>query len=458
MTKTANNQDYFVRSALKEISLLREHFHIKGQGDDVNVAGEISPLDIKKFFKEYFAFVRPANLSEDKIRPKIDTTKIRAWYLGQPDINLILNLVIRHCLYVDQIVIVDPFIILPHADVINQPQVWAETLINRALCLCALEDWIAQEIVLIIPSVFHYHPELEEAMAQNPSAYMPKMTKQQYKELEHKFIVDLLVDEPLAQRASLLDLIEAMGRELGDNERENLLAEAAEYENAYPIRFRLSSEYYTKHFKGSQEISQVFASTLSSPMSYAPILAEQMGAFLIFEYRLLYDIITENYYKKDVVENPFQKIAIAFQNVDFPFLHNVSLKDALKIRKKGYLHRFRVYLRDLWTSVSEHPDTNLNDAQILEFSDRLKSEYSILEEEWNNIRQELRIKAITSGLTVGLSAGTAIAFGNINWTIGAVAGTSFGLLKEQFSGYVGSTDKLNATHKNPLSIFLMLKH
>ena len=455
----ARNQksDYFTQSGLKEISLIRKYFNIKGQGDDVKVAAEIPPSNIRSFFNEYFASVRPPNLGNDKIFPKPDKLKLRAYYIGQPDVNLLLNLVVRHCLYVDQIVIVDPFIILPHDDVLQRPQVWAQSLINRALCLCALEEWISQELVVVIPSIFHYRPELNELISQAPQAFNPHQTDGQQRDFEYHFITRLLVNEPPELRAAALDAIAQMGRPFIEGEKEEFLRQTAEYEAKFPIRFRLPSTYYDKYFRGANQISQILDITLGVPLLLAPTIAESMGAFLIFERRLFYDLISSNQQPLNTKSDATQQLALAFQGLDFPFLHDVSLKDALALRKKGYLHSFRVYLRGLWVTISQMEENATLDDRIFEFSDRLKAEYATLEKEWDNICKELSIKAITSGLIVGLSAGSPIVIGNINWTIGALAGASAGLLKENIAGYIGSADKIREIYKRPLSAFLMLK-
>jgi hypothetical protein len=456
VSRKKSKRSYFVQSGLKEASLLRKHFSIRGQGDDVKLTGAFSPSKIKDFYREYFASVRPPNLGDDKILPKPERSKLRAWYIGQPDVNVLLNLVIRHCLYVEQIVVVDPFIDLPHDDVLNRPQVWAQTIINRALCLCALQDWIEQEIILVIPSLFYYYPELIQLISQMPYAFYPHQTDEQRREFERCLIIHLLVNEPPETRDALLDVIASMGRPFAEGERADLLDETEEYESKYPIRFRLSSDYYEKHFKGAETPSNIVDLTLSVPLLLAPVIAQQIGAFLIFERRLFYDMLSANQEPLNATSDSLQQLAVAFQELDFPFLHNVPLKQALELRKKGYLHSFRVYLRDLWSTVAEAEEDESLDAKILDFSDRLKSEHVTLEQEWNNIRNELRVKAATSGLIAGLSAASAIAVGNIDWKAGAIAGAA--VLKEHIAGYTGSSAKLQETYRNPLSVFLMLKH
>lgn len=67
----------------------------------------------------------------------------------------------------------------------------------------------------------------------------------------------------------------------------------------------------------------------------------------------------------------YEQLAIAFQQLDFPFLHNIPINKALELRIKKDNYRFRVYLRDLWLlSLDKSEFDNLND-RLFEFTDRL---------------------------------------------------------------------------------------
>lgn len=457
MGRKEKKQSFFAQSALKEIALLRKHFKIKGSGEHVYIAEEILASNIPEFFQEYFAFVRPPNLGVDKILPKPDGSILRAWYVGQPDVNYLLNLVVRHALYVEQIVVTDPFIILPHNQVLERPQVWAEVIINRALCLCALEDWIREEIVLIIPSIFHYVPELEQTIARAPHAFFPRQTNKAIEKFEQLFLLRFLVHELPENREAALDFIEMKGKVFKQGERDKLLEAAEQHEARYPIRFRLSSKFYERHFKGMRSTSQILDFTLGVPLVLAPIIAKDMGAFLIFEKSFFYELLGSEGAVTEARLDSLQQLAIAFQGLEFPFLHNISLKQALSLRKKGYLNSFRVYLRDLWSTVTNEEENETLEAKVFEFIDRLKAEYSVLEIDWNNIQKELKVKAVTSGLVVGLSAASTIVIGNMEWTVGAIASALAGLAKEQVYGYMGSNEKVQETLKNPLSVFLLLE-
>jgi hypothetical protein len=98
------------------------------------------------------------------------------------------------------------------------------------------------------------------------------------------------------------------------------------------------------------------------------------------------------------------------------------------------------------------------ESQIQEFADRLSSEYAELQQEWENIKRELRTKAITSGLIVGLSAGSVFVFGNINLPLSTISGIGAGIVKEQFlGGYSNTSEKISQTKNQPLFVFLELE-
>src|SRR5438034_8703344 len=124
------SSDYFIEAGIRETRLLRKYFHIAGRSDHVRVTEELGPNDILGFFREFSASVRPPRLSDKKILPEPDASRLRGLYVGQPDVNSILNLIVRHALYVDQIVLVDPFTLMlppenPRSPQ-NHPEIWAE--------------------------------------------------------------------------------------------------------------------------------------------------------------------------------------------------------------------------------------------------------------------------------------------------------------------------------------------
>ncbi len=439
--------DYFIESGKKEIKLLRKHFHIVGSGDNVRVGKEVSPEDVTNFFREYLAKIRPSNLGDEKIFPKPDPSKLRALYRGTPDANILLNIIIRHTLYVDQILIVDPFLTLNFngpRGVLNKPEIWVSGLINQALCLCALEDWIELGLLLIFPNVFYYHPErlkIPESL---------QITDKQSKASEEKLIRNMLLGESPENRNSLLDVIARMEKNITDNERAQLLEDVDRYEHENPIRFKLPSNYFRKHFAKSETFSEVHISSSGGlPIIHAPEIATETGSFLIFEHQFEYEILCGNMEQGDKKIDSLQQLSLAFQNLDFPFLHNVPSKKALELREQGYLLSFRIYLRDCWQVITTTNDQQLLDTKIAEFRERLTSEYKILENDWRQIRKDLFTSAVITGAVTGL---TVVASGSILLGVVSTLASTTATPASQ------SIKDLRQTNQKPLAVFLKLAH
>ena len=96
------------------------------------------------------------------------------------------------------------------------------------------------------------------------------------------------------------------------------------------------------------------------------------------------------------------------------------------------------------------------DSKVFDFIDKLKAEYSLVQQEWQDIKSDLIKNAIASGVVVGLSAGATFILGNI--TIGAISGFGAGIIKDQFvEGYSTISEKMKETSKQPLFVFLELE-
>lgn len=461
-SKPNGEDDYFTRSGLKEVQLLRKYFGIEGQGENVKLMTQIRPEDIKNFYREYFASVRPPKLAIDKILPKPDTSKLRALYVGDADANTLLNLIVRHALYVDQILLVDPFLIILRGaggskNVLESPELWLESVLNKAFALCALEDWIREGIVVLFPNLFYYYPDLIETSIQMIPEGGMRRTPRQKAAQEHWQIMKLLVQEAPEARNSMIDLFQSNGANFTEDEIESLLREAEYYENENPIRFRLTPEDYDRLFGEAPTRGQMQGAGTGIPMPLASLFAKETGSFLIFEEAFLYEFFSTNFGSSARGTDVWQQLSGAFQKLDFHFLNNVPLRKALEIRRHGYFKSFRNYLLDLWATVSNSSDGPSLDNRVRAYIDRLEAEYAKLDGELKDIQRELRIHTLESvGFGVAAAASEAVATGKIEW-ITAAAGVGTTLLKG-ISGYASIERDRNKLYRKSIGVFLKLAH
>lgn len=451
MVEECNN--YFVRTGIKLIQLLRKHFPIEGQNENVHLYDTVRPEYVESFYTEYIASVRPPQLRNEKIFPKPNYEILRALYLGSPSANSLLNNLVRHSLYSDQILLTDPFqsiVMLDSAQNVREdPGIWMDVVVNRAIALIAISDWIESDIVRVIPNAFYYHRDVLFQSADELEERGITIPKDFGEQVVEDFIIELLLSQEQSTWNDLLDSIEGMGNPMSADEREYFKSRAIDYQQQFPIRFRASSEILDKYKYPQGFPSKMISSGGGTPVHLAPDVAKLTGSFMLFERKSNYNLFIENFQHDSPTE--FQEIALAFQDLTFPFLHNVPIDVALDAHREGYLSKFRSYLRETWQIAGANDPQIYSESASQAFRDKLNSEFSDLENEWTQIRNRLRLGAISHGIISGASA---IVAGTIHWTIGATG--LLGTLASSIKDYREISSQLDQASRNPLAIFINL--
>lgn len=448
--------NFFQNRGIKEIHLLRKHFEIEGSGEKVKI-NNISIESIRKFYREYIATVSPVSLKSENILPTPDLNILRALYVGDADANMFINNVVRHSLYVDQILISDPLqsqiMLSPQDGVMTSPGKWIVTVANYALSLCSIEDWIKEGLILIIPKFSFYYPQVVQSFAQHYHQKALIVTKDYADKNRLAFCVNLIARAHPDDREAWIQSLIFHKVLTEQDDLENLYKLVDSYEKQNPIRFRLPMKDNRKYFLNNELPTQILSIDRGVPFTLANEISKETGSYLIFENKGLYDLYSKLIDEESRKPNSFEQIAIAFQGLDFPFLNNVTIDQALQIRKKGYLSSFRQYLNSLWITLSTTEDEQELEKKLFNYIDRLKAEYSTLEREWNDIYRELRIDALTKGAAAGLAT---VAVGNINLSFGLLTGLGISLLSG-VADYQKHSSAIREAKRNPLAIFVDLK-
>jgi hypothetical protein len=408
---------------------------------------------VESFFTEYIASIRPPNLGARKILPQPNSKILRALYIGSPSANSFLNNLVRHSLYVDQILITDPFqsiVMLDHPqNVRDDPSIWIEVVVNKAIAVCAISEWIESDIVRVMPNPFYYHRDVLFQSADEWKARGLQISPEHSDEIIEEFLVELLLSEEESDWDGLLDSVEAMDRPMTDSDREHFKSRAQEHERQFPVRYRLSRQMMEKI-----EYKQGFSSKMISqgggtPVHLAPEIANLTGSFMLFEKRRNYELLVRNFGRPE--SDRFHEIALAFQDLDFPFLHNVPIDVALQAHREGHLSRFRNYLRETWGSAVTDESAEYDEGSSRAFSDRLSTEYASLQNDWDSIRKDFKLGAISRGIWSGASV---VVAGTLHWAIGGagVVGSLAAAVRE----YRELSSRRDLAKSKPLSIFVEL--
>ncbi|MBX7132183.1 MAG: hypothetical protein K1X67_05825 [Fimbriimonadaceae bacterium] len=365
-----------------------------------------------------------------------------------------MNAIVRHALYVDQMLVTDPFQSEMHYSDVNGvlrfPEKWIEHLANKALAICALEDWINSEIVVLIPNFAYYHPDEMRSAADEwirRGVVISEKTLEYRKEVT---VIQWLVTEAPALRKGFLEFL-TEGGVIKASEHQKFLELVDEYERKNPIRFVIPPEYLERISPQGDTYSKIMGTSTGVPLPLATSVAQSSGSFLLFESSQLLDSLNANSGGRSTPNQQQQKLAIAFSKLEFPFLHNVPLEKTLALRKKGYFRSFRVYLREVWDDLSSGVTPSDFEDERQRFSDRLHVEYYNLKKEVAELESELRTVVVERGLA---TAASILVGGTVSWVVGSIG--VLASLSQGAQAIQRTQRDLSHLRRKPIAILLAL--
>lgn len=454
ITAAAVGQDearrYLRQSGLRLARLSRKYFGITGRDEDLTVDRQPTRQDVEGFLTEYRASIRPETIADVKILPAAGAT-LRTLLWGPPLPNAVLNDVVRLSLYADEILVLDPFSSLfvrgslhpkpesPHV----QPEQWIEQLVNYALLVCALEPWLEAGLVLLFPRArnFATNPPAFDAMALDAAARGvltvdgPEATQDMLE------FVALIAHNEL----ELSLLIGQTFPEIPDSDRPEVVSALMAFRRAHPIRYN----------EPRRSGASITASGSGQNIFEATWVADRTGAYVVprtaTERRLYRQVarMTPGTDSEDA-------LVAAFASAPLPMLNNVSLRDALALRKTQRLQRLRTYLHEVWSAVSDaNAGAPKSRERERELADRLAGEYAAAHDEWTAIYKDLGITGATtaaislfgSPLAQVINAGIVPIIGASAWFYKTWAGSAR-TFRHKPSALLVQLE--NEAHPNPL--------
>jgi hypothetical protein len=416
---SAEVRTYLKQSAIALVRLCRKHFGITGKGDRLKVEATVRPDDVTAFMREYIARVRPRTLSESRVLPQPNDSALRTFLWARPFADAVLNDVVRLSLYSDEIVVIDPFSMhvttiegasQPPMGPLQRPELWIQEFPNHALMVCALEDWIANDLVLLVPEPRHFIQDappfmLLAARAVREGKLSLKVGPDLVQDALEGSALNTDRDEDLP--AMLKDVLPAA---LSRTEREAIYEAMRAYRRVNPTRYSLRPP----------ETGTVFSMASGQNIFEAAWIADAVGGYLVP--RLAYDRANFRLLSRgDRAKDDTDALASAFAQAPLPMLNNVSLSDALDLRKTGRLARFRTFLHDVWAATSDPAKGMKTVERERDLATRLKGSYAEAREEWSHIYRDLGLNSAvaifaSSGLTQVVEAGVVpVAAGAIGW-------------------------------------------
>lgn len=433
---------YLKQSALALARICRKHFGISGKADDLKVEGRPQARNVSEFLAEYTARVRPMGLSESRVLPDADDTRLRILLWTPPIANAVLNDVVRLSLYSDQTIVIDPFSahVSPRPfqpapeGPFEQPDQWVQLFVNYGLMIVALEPWIQNSLVTLLPAPRMFlsdRPPFDQiAMAAVERGLIST-------EVTPEALADML--EGAAWTAwndyevqRLVELI--LGDDYPTTAQADVVKALLDYRKATPMRYTPPTPFE----------SRLLVTGTGQNVMEATWIADRLGGYLVP--RSAHDRRTFRNVSRGSSKDTLDGLAAAFAAADLPMLNNVKMSDALDLRRDGRLAGFRTYLHDVWkaSSSSEIGTKALEHERALQ--DRLVDEHRAAKEDWRRIYQDLGVKG--SLALFGTHALPPIIEGQI---IPLVAGAASWL-------YKGWTDSSRSFRRKPSALLVELEN
>ncbi len=382
---------------------------------------------------------------------KNTSSDVSGLYIGDYEPEYIIRGLVRHSIYSNKLLVVDPFIyplsVRDEYNPIVTPEQYRTQTLKNVNFWFSLLPWIESGIVEVIRTPADFDRKLNwESM---------KQEKQKFEENEdfRKAVNESLREyqnRHLKQTAFQLLLLSAP-----NNNLEKLFKELGLEKKG------LTSKEFISFIEHQREADPNFLEpldkisgqlyTISSGTNYivAKLTANLTGSYLVTDIYSKWKEIEIDREMDNAKNEGWEPFAKAFQNLDLKFLNNLSLEHALILRKENRLESLRIFLRKVWNSARTTDQFSEANAKLL--AGELNEEIIKAEEEWKQIDRNL-LKWFGAELGAGLlAAGPLIASGYGTFLAAAIATSGIVNLG------VTQSERKSFKNKYPAAFFLKLK-
>jgi hypothetical protein len=332
-------------------------------------------------------------------------------YVGDYGKDQLLRGIVRHSAYASKLLICDPFIYPlsvreEYSPIHNPDQHRSQTLRNVNLWL-SLIPWIQEGLVEVIRTPSDFDHRLQwESMKEQEAKFEASQELAEAAEITVKEMMarhseawkfrDLVLTMP---DGALLAQLQRVAGTDGKITKEDLLA--------YVHRRRAADPDFLEPIGPNTDgqLQMVFS---GASYNIACLVSELTGSYLVTDLHVKWKEIELDRRGRAAEVDSWSPFAKVMHGANLKYLNDVSLEDALSLRKDGRLEDLRAFLRRVWNQAcdtSSYADVN---GQL--FADELQSEIHKAEDEWAQIDRDLLKNS--AGIGAGLAtAATLIGSG-----------------------------------------------
>lgn len=374
-------------------------------------------------------------------------------YIGDYRTDLILKGIVRHSLYSNKLLLVDPFtyplIVKEEFNPILNPDKFRTQTLKSVNFWFALRPWIDEGIVEVIRTPADFNSKLN----------MESLQRQQkkYKENEElRKAIEVSAEEQLdrfekeeAFRHLILSApnshLEKVFKDLKLDKNGGTVDQFIEYIE----RRRERAPDFLEPFGFGEEHAEYHIYTSGASYDIAKTTSNLTNSYLVTDIYSKWKEIELDRQSHNAENKEWAPFAKAFQGLGLKYLDNLRLEHALTLRKEERLESLRVFLRKVWRSAcADNPFSEIN---VKLLADELKDEVRKAEQEWKQIDRNL-LKWFGAELGTGLlAAGPLISSGHAEFLAAAIATAG------TFTLASTSSQRRSFQNKFPAGFFIKLK-
>jgi len=349
------------------------------------------------------------------------SSSVNGLYIGDYDLNYVRRGIVRHSIYSNKILIVDPFLyplgLRDEFNPIVSPEKFRTQTLKNVNFWISLAPWIESGIVEIIRTPVDFDPRLR----------IESLRRQ---------------EEKLETNKDLKDAVKTSGEQLMARHQSKLTEQLILYN--YPedelVRLYnehisedngLSAEDFIKYVRRERENDPDFLEPIGPSMQnqmhmistganydVARMISDFTNSYLVTDIHSKWKEIETDRDKLNTKSQVWSPIAKAFQESSLCFLNNVGLPEALALRKEGRLDSMRSFFLKTWKCAVSN--SSFKDINVELFSEELKYEIDKAKIEWKKIDEDLLSMIGLQSFAGLISAGPLIVTGHVNFLAAAV--------------------------------------
>lgn len=337
-------------------------------------------------------------------------------YIGEMEPSSILSSVLRNSLYVERILVPDPFVypgsVNRQFDPLAHPEIYITQSLKSLWTWLHLAPWISAGIVAFIrlPDDFDWALRSSSLARDTARANDPELKAILEQEAARSHIESPIMRDMMKFHLLLTpddELVELLSKssEMHGLTKSQILVAIEEMRRSHPYYVPFS-QLPQASTNPRRPVSQLQIGSTGGSYDVARATCNAAGSFLLTDVEFKWAVIKKERETEKVDDSGWEPFAKALQDCTLPVLGNISLAAALELRATDRLSEMRGFLRKVWRqAVSAQPYGKEN-------AENLASELGELimraREEWNEIDHEL-IKWFGPTALAGLSAAAAVS-------------------------------------------------